>query len=118
MQTPAVYDLQTEKLAFPETDRVSIGTEADVETPISSPRGNRGGVENIRRLLAGVAGEHVVVEFDESGAVLYPADRTATIYVDETEVGESGHRLRSGETVVLGREKSGLWDGYRVQIFF
>lgn len=65
-----------------------------------------------------MAAEHAVVEFDESGARLFPADRTAAIYVEETEVGESGHRLRSGETVVLGREKSDLWDGYRPQIFF
>lgn len=118
MQTPAVYDLQTEKLAFPEADRFSIGRSADVNTPISSPWGNRGGVGNITRLLDGVAPEHAVVEFDDAGAVLYPNDRTSTIYVDSTEVDADGRRLRSGETIVLGREKSDLWEGYRLQLFF
>jgi hypothetical protein len=42
---------------------------------------------------------------------------TATIYVREQAVGERGRTVESGETIVLGREKSDLWVGYRVQVF-
>lgn len=118
MQTPAVYDLQTEKLAFPTGRTVTIGREADVVTPISTPWGNRGGVGNIERLLEGVAPVHAMIEFDDRGARLRPEDETATVWVESAPVEGSGRRIRSGETVVLGREKSALWEGYRMQVFF
>ena len=118
MQKPAVYDLQTEKFAFPSGDRFSIGTAGDVRTPIDRPWGNRGGVENIERLLEAVEAEHATVEIDDDGAYLRPNDPTATIYVDSARVEGEGRRLRTGETIVLGRAKSELWEGYRVQVFF
>ncbi|MFB6134896.1 MAG: FHA domain-containing protein [Halanaeroarchaeum sp.] len=117
MRTPAVYDLQTEKLAFPTSREFSLGTDADVSTPVAEPWGNRGGTDNIERLLRGVDSRHATVSIEGDAARLVPRERTATIYVRSTEVDEST-RIRNGETVVLGREKSDLWEGYRVQVFF
>lgn len=117
MRTPAVYDLQTEKLAFPESSTFSLGTEADVTAPIAEPWGNRGGVDNITRLLDGVDARHATVEIDDDVARIVPNRPTSTIYVESNPVdGEAA--IRNGETVVLGSEKSDLWEGYRVQVFF
>jgi hypothetical protein len=117
METPAVYDLQTEKLAFPGRDRFTIGTEGDVSLPVAEPWGNRGGVHNVADLLAGVAAEHAVVEVLADGARVLPQGQTSTIYVAERSVESTGATIANGETIVLGREKSELWDGYRVQVF-
>ncbi|MFB6095452.1 MAG: FHA domain-containing protein [Halodesulfurarchaeum sp.] len=118
MQTPAVYDLQTEKLAHPDERAFTVGTEADVRTPIAQPWGNRGGIGNIQRLLADVESHHARVSIEPDGARIVPQGRTATVYVDRHRVEDEGRRLRSGETVVLGRGKSDLWEGYRLQLFF
>jgi antitoxin (DNA-binding transcriptional repressor) of toxin-antitoxin stability system len=120
METPAVYDLQTEKFAEPKDDRFTIGTAGDVAVPIGEPWGNRGGAGNVATLLEGVAGEHVRVTVRGEGdsvARIVPMAETATIYVREQAVGERGRTVESGETIVLGREKSDLWVGYRVQVF-
>lgn len=117
MRTPAVYDLQTEKLAFPESSTFSLGTEADVTAPIAEPWGNRGGIENITRLLDGVDPRHATVSIDGDEAHLVPNHPTATIYVESQTVDDET-TIRNGETVVLGSEKSDLWEGYRVQVFF
>lgn len=117
MRTPAVYDLQTEKLAFPESSTFSLGTEADVTAPIAEPWGNRGGIDNITRLLDGVDARHATVEIEEEGARIVPNRPTSTIYVESSPV-EGAAPIRNGETVVLGSEKSDLWEGYRVQVFF
>jgi hypothetical protein len=119
METPAVYDLQTEKFARPDADRFTIGTGGDVTLPIGDPWGNRGGSGNIATLLEEVTGEHVrvTVRTGEEGAQVVPMAETATIYVHERAVGEGGRAVESGETIVLGRAKSELWEGYRVQVF-
>ena len=117
MRTPAVYDLQTEKLAFPESSTFSLGTAADVSAPVAQPWGNRGGVDNIDRLLDGVDAQHATVSIEGDVARVVPTTTTATIYVESTTV-EDETTIRNGETVVLGAEKSDLWEGYRVQVFF
>jgi len=120
METPAVYDLQTEKFAYPDGDRFTIGTAGDVAVPIGEPWGNRGGAGNVATLLEDVAGEHVRVTVrgvEEAMARVVPMAETATIYVREQAVGERGRTVESGETIVLGRGKSDLWEGYRVQVF-
>ncbi|MFB6266252.1 MAG: hypothetical protein ABEI31_01225 [Halodesulfurarchaeum sp.] len=118
MQTPAVYDLQTEKLAHPDASTFTVGTDADVRTPIAEPWGNRGGIGNIQRLLEDVESRHARVSIEPDGARIVPDAPTATVYIDSHRVEGDGRRLRSGETVVLGRGKSDLWEGYRVQVFF
>lgn len=117
MRTPAVYDLQTEKLAFPSSSEFSLGTDADVSTPVAEPWGNRGGAHNIERLLTGVDSRHATVSIGGDEATVVPREPTSTIYVESAEVDDRA-TIRNGETVVLGREKSDLWEGYRVQIFF
>ncbi|MFW5919340.1 MAG: hypothetical protein ACOCSF_03985 [Halanaeroarchaeum sp.] len=121
MKTPAVYDLQTEKFAYPEGDRFTIGTNGDVTVPIGDPWGNRGGAGNVATLLEDVAEEHVRVTLrgveDAGVARVVPMAETATIYVREQAVGERGRAVEAGETIVLGRGKSDLWEGYRVQVF-
>lgn len=117
MRTPAVYDLQTEKLAFPETTSFSVGTDADVAMPVAEPWGNRGGVDNVDRLLDGVDDRHVTVSIDGDRARLIPHRSTATIYVDARPV-QGKTSIRNGATVVLGSAKSPLWEGYRIQVFF
>lgn len=117
MRTPAVYDLQTEKLAFPESSAFTLGTAADVSAPIAEPWGNRGGVDNIEALLAGVDAHHARVIVDGDTATLTPERPTATIYVESAPV-EGETTIKNGETVVLGSEKSDLWEGYRLQVFF
>lgn len=117
MRTPAVYDLQTEKIAFPEGTTFSVGTDADVSMPVAEPWGNRGGVDNVDRLLDGVDDRHVTVTVEGDAASLLPHRSTETIYVESSPV-EGQTRIRNGETVVLGSEKSPLWEGYRVQVYF
>jgi hypothetical protein len=117
MRTPAVYDLQTEKLAYPDGDVFSLGTEADVPTPVAEPWGNRGGVDNIDRLLDGVDERHATITIEGDVARVHPNRQTATIYVESKPVDDEA-TIRNGETVVLGSEKSDLWEGYRVQVFF
>lgn len=117
MRTPAVYDLQTEKLAYPDGDVFSLGTEADVPTPVAEPWGNRGGVDNIARLLDGVEERHATIAIEGDVARVNPNRQTATIYVESKPV-EDEATIRNGETIVLGSEKSDLWEGYRVQVFF
>lgn len=118
MRTPAVYDMQTEKLAVPETQRFAIGTAGDVRPPVASPWGNRGGFDNIERLLAGVDPVHATVTVDGDTAMVEAARPTATIYVESTPVGDGPATIRNGATVVLGTAKSDLWEGYRLQVFF
>ncbi|MFW6265830.1 MAG: hypothetical protein ACOC2A_03535 [Halanaeroarchaeum sp.] len=117
MRTPAVYDLQTEKLAFPESSTFSLGTEGDVTAPIAEPWGNRGGIDNITRLLDGVDARHATVEIGAEGARIVPNRPTSTIYVESNPV-DGTAAIKNGETVVLGSAKSDLWEGYRVQVFF
>lgn len=118
MRTPAVYDLQTEKLAYPETDAFTIGTAADVSAPVAEPWGNRGGVDNIRSLLADVAPRHATVSIEGDVARVVPNDDTAAIYVESRALEATGASIRNGETIVLGTGKSDLWAGYRLQVFF
>ncbi|MFB6071145.1 MAG: hypothetical protein ABEJ76_08990 [Halanaeroarchaeum sp.] len=118
MRTPAVYDLQTEKLAFPESRAFTLGTAGDVSAPVAEPWGNRGGVENIDRLLDGVDPHHATVSIDGSTATVVPEHRTATIYVESSPIRDGAATIRNGETIVLGSEKSDLWEGYRMQVFF
>jgi len=117
MDTPAVYDLQTEKFVSPADDPFTIGTGGDVAVPIGDPWGNRGGSGNIATLLEDVAPAHVRVEVRGDEARVVPLAETATIYVRERAVGADGRRIDAGETVVLGAAKADLWEGYRVQVF-
>ncbi|MFB6082502.1 MAG: hypothetical protein ABEJ67_06740 [Halanaeroarchaeum sp.] len=118
MRTPAVYDLQTEKLAYPETASFTIGTAGDVTAPVAEPWGNRGGVDNIDALLAGVEPLHATVAVDGETARVVPERETTTIYVESSPVEGGSATIRNGETLVLGSAKSDLWEGYRVQVFF
>jgi hypothetical protein len=119
METPAVYDLQTEKFANPTGESFTIGRDAAISVPIGRPWGNRGGAGNIAALLDGVEDEHVRVEVrsDAEGARVVPRAETAAIYVQERPVSSSGCRVESGETIVLGTGKADLWEGYRLQVF-
>ncbi|MFW5919248.1 MAG: FHA domain-containing protein [Halanaeroarchaeum sp.] len=117
MRTPAVYDLQTEKLAYPEGEVFSLGTDADVAAPVAEPWGNRGGVDNIARLLEGVEKRHATIAVEGDVASVDPDRPTSTIYVESKPI-EGETTIRNGETIVLGSEKSDLWEGYRVQVFF
>jgi len=118
MRTPAVYDLQTEKLAAPEATRFTLGTAGDVRPPVASPWGNRGGVDNIERLLAGVDPVHATVTVEGDTAQVEATRQTSTIYVESTPVTGGPVTIRNGATVVLGNAKSDLWEGYRLQVFF
>lgn len=120
MKTPAVYDLQTEKLAWPDSAEFTVGSEesAEISLPIGRPWGNRGGSRNIDSLLESVGDVHAKIDISGSSARVVPVHSTDAIYVDSRPVDHEGTLIRTGETVVLGNGKSDLWQGYRVQVFF
>ncbi|MFB6216198.1 MAG: hypothetical protein ABEJ72_04410 [Candidatus Aenigmatarchaeota archaeon] len=111
-------DVQTERvLELRDVDELSIGSEGDVELPVGSPWSNRGGTDNVQKLLDGVKEEHITLHGRDSMYVMEPHDKVSTVYRFPREVTDA-YELRNGETIVLGDEKSELWEGYRLRVFF